>query len=557
MGLSSEPPERTPLTVDAVFLAGIFSELEIGTPIGRGGFGAIWRVERRRLRRALALKILDPALTRDPAALARFEREMLAAGRLDHPGIVRTHDAGERGGVCFLTMEFIEGADLGVLSSDQSLSVADACDMVRQAALALDHAHGCGLVHRDVKPRNLMLARDGVVKVLDFGLAHLAQPGLGEVTLTVSGEFLGSLDYIAPEQVEHPAAVDARADIYGLGATLYRLLTGHAPHGQTKSNSMFAQMKQITSRPAAPVATLRPDLPDELAALVDRMLALDRAARPATAAEVASLLAPFCAGADLPALAREWSEQHPASATVALIPVPAPLPPRSNVVPTLQAVKQKPWLAMLTGVLLIIALAVGWAQFTKPAPTVAPKAAPTTPAVAEPWQDFTRHVEKLELSKGVEQTPDGLLLPASARIAIPGIAANGAIRIRAFYNPVIKPVLMSRAFGPGCYGLYVFTSNTVLLQFWDNEFNRAKPIQTFPISAPVQPGQEYELELRAVGATLTVKLNGQILGSAEDSRLTSGGFVIVTGSGGRGESPPALVRSIEILDLDKAESGGR
>lgn len=560
MGLSAAPLERTTATLDAEFLAGIFPELDIVAPIGRGGFGAIWRAEHRQQGRALALKILDPALTGDPAALARFEREIRATGQLDHPGIVRTQDSGERSGVWFLAMEFIEGADLGQLSDTLPLPVAEVCEMVRQAAVALGHAHDCGLVHRDVKPRNLMLSRDGMVKVLDFGLAQLAQPGLDEMTLTVSGEFLGSLDYIAPEQVESPAGVDARADIYGLGAAFYRLLTGHAPHGQTKSTSMFAHMKQITSQPAAPVATLRPDLPGELAALVDRMVALDREARPATATEVAALLTPFCAGADLPALAREWSAQHRVSPAIAsLCPAPAPL--LESLAPATPHTRRKYRLAAgLTGALLLGAVALVWQPWTTPAPEVASAPPPAT-AAPEPWQDFTHQAEKLDLSKGIERTADGLLLPANARAGIRGmgLTTNGAIRIRAVFSPTIKPVIIARAFGPGSYGLYVFTPNTALLQYWDNESDRGKPIQTFPIPTLVQPGQDYELELRAVGSTLTVKLDGQTLGSAEDTRLPKGGFVIFTGSGsgGQGESPPTLVRSIEILDLDKTGSGGR
>lgn len=546
MGLSAAPLERTTAALDAEFLAGLFPELDIIEPIGRGGFGAIWRVEHRQQQRSLALKILDPALTGDPATLARFERETRATGQLDHPGIVRTQDSGERSGVWFLTMEFIEGPDLSMLGTTLPLPEADACELVRQAALALNHAHGCGLVHRDVKPRNLMLAHDGVVKVLDFGLAQLAQPGLGEVTLTASGEFLGSLDYIAPEQVEHPAGVDARADIYGLGATLYRLLTGHAPHAHKKATSMFAQMKQITSQPAAPLATRRPDLTDELAALVDRMVALEREARPASAVEVAALLAPFCAGADLPALAREWSAHHRVPARVAASR-PAPASSMESLAPVPPHTRRKYRLvAALTGLLLLGTATLVWQPWTPPSPATSP---------SEPWQDFTHQAEKLDLSRGIERTADGLRLPANARAGIRGmgITRNGAIRIRAVYSPTIKPVIIARAFGPGSYGLYLFTPNTVLLQYWDNESDRGKPIQTFPIPAPVQPGQDYELELHAVGSTLTVKLNGEILGSAEDSRLPKGGFVIFTGSGSGGQvqSPPTLVRSIEILDLDR------
>ena len=285
----------------------LFPELHIIGKIARGGFGTVYRAEHRRLQRPVALKFLDPDIAGSREGVARFEQEMAAVGKLDHPGIVRAHDAGERAGHWYIVMEFVHGEDVATLARRKGkLPVEQACHLVRQAALALAYAHGQGLVHRDVKPGNLMLAAraDGgemvalsPVKVLDFGLAASADKG--------SENFQGTPDYAAPEQINTPADVDARADIYGLGATLFRLLTGVPPRPAGGELSISSRILRIGSTPAPPIASLRADLPAGLAELCDRMLAMDRAQRPATAAEVAELLTPY-ASAPRPRRRRLW-----------------------------------------------------------------------------------------------------------------------------------------------------------------------------------------------------------------------------------------------------------
>jgi formylglycine-generating enzyme required for sulfatase activity len=259
--------------------------------LGEGGMGAVYRARHERLGKVFALKVLPPG-RRDPARETRFEREMRAVGRLEHPHIVRATDAGEDRGVPFLAMELIDGIDLSRLVRRRGpLRPAEACEAIRQAALALAHAHDRGLIHRDVKPSNLLLTSDGKVMLLDLGLALAAgdpvEPlggargeaptEVGHVTLTETGMAVGTRDYMAPEQATAPHAVDARADVYGLGATLHFLLTGRPP------------------RDPAP-------RPVGLAALLDRMLAPDPADRFQTAAEVAIALARRSRGHDLAAL---------------------------------------------------------------------------------------------------------------------------------------------------------------------------------------------------------------------------------------------------------------
>ena len=212
-------------------------EYKLLAKLGEGGMGAVYKALHTRLDKVVALKVLPAERMRDAGAVARFEREMKAVGKLDHPNIVRAMDAGEEDGMHFLVMEYVEGLDLSQLAKNTGpLPVADACELVRQAALGLAEAHEHGLVHRDIKPSNLMLAKpkkkkgEPTVKILDLGLALLSEalaPDAGG--LTTSGQMMGTIDYMAPEQGGDSHQVDIRADIYSLGATLYRLLTGIAP----------------------------------------------------------------------------------------------------------------------------------------------------------------------------------------------------------------------------------------------------------------------------------------------------------------------------------------
>jgi serine/threonine protein kinase len=251
--------------------------------LGAGGMGTVYKARHERLGKVFALKLLPPARRRDPAWAARFDREMRAVGRLEHPHIVRATDAGEADGVPFLVMELVEGTDLSrLVKSSGPLPPAWACELVRQAALALAHAHDRGLVHRDVKPSNLILAPDGTVRLLDLGLAlatedppapppeagaDLTLIGAADSTLTGTGIALGTRDYMAPEQATAPHTVDARADIYGLGATLHYLLTGRPPTDPALVDGYVAGVlvRMLAERPADRFATAA-----EVAAALDR-----------------------------------------------------------------------------------------------------------------------------------------------------------------------------------------------------------------------------------------------------------------------------------------------
>jgi tRNA A-37 threonylcarbamoyl transferase component Bud32 len=264
--------------------------------LGQGGMGAVYEAEHRVMRRTVALKVIHRAYTANAAALERFRCEVRAAARLSHPNIVTTHDAEDAGDTQFLVMEYVAGISLGRLVNERGpLPVAEACAYVRQAALGLQHAHERGMVHRDVKPENLIRCADGTVKVLDFGLAALLAERGGE--LTEENVVMGTPDYMAPEQAEDPRSADGRADVYSLGCTLYYLLTGQAPY---PAPTALLKILAHRERPLPPIGQVRPEVPAGLGRVLARMLAKKPADRYATPGEVAVALEPFTvAGASL------------------------------------------------------------------------------------------------------------------------------------------------------------------------------------------------------------------------------------------------------------------
>lgn len=280
--------------------------------LGQGGMGTVYLARHRKLDKQVALKLLPTFSGQRQEAIARFQREMRTAGKLDHPAIVRATDAGEADGVHYLVMDAIDGLDVGkICKTAGPLSVADACEIARQGAIGLAYAHSQGIVHRDVKPSNLMLDRGGQVKILDFGLAQLEIRTDESASLTGAGQLMGTLDYMAPEQAEGIETPDHRADIYALGATLYRLLGNRPPLSAERGISPLEKLRLIAAADPAPIETLRGDVPAELARLVMQMLARDPAQRPLSATEAAERLAPFCAGADLMKLLAAAEEACP------------------------------------------------------------------------------------------------------------------------------------------------------------------------------------------------------------------------------------------------------
>jgi len=287
-------------------ITGRLREYELMEKLGEGGMGTVYVARHVKLDKLVALKLLPADRMNSARAVTRFEREMRAVGKLDHPNIVRATDAGEFDGTHFLVMEYVPGQDLGRVANQLGqLTLAAACEVGRQAALGLQHAHESGLIHRDVKPSNLILSTSGTVKLLDLGLARLSQANQAAADLTSPSQLMGTLDYMAPEQGSASHEVTPAADVYGLGATLYRLLAGHAPFGGPQYDSPFRKMAALSNEIPRPLREIRPEVPAELSDLVDRLLAKKPQDRLASAAEVAQALGPFAAGAKLKRLARE------------------------------------------------------------------------------------------------------------------------------------------------------------------------------------------------------------------------------------------------------------
>jgi serine/threonine protein kinase len=219
-----------------------FPGLEIQGVLGQGGMGLVYRALQKNLGRTVALKVLSPELSSDPDFVDRFTREARALALLNHPHIVAVYDSGIHERVPYLVMEYVEGTSLRALMGSSGLSAERALEIVPQICDALQYAHSQGVVHRDIKPENILVDRQGRVKVADFGLARLAGPRTSQVTR--SSVILGTPHYMAPEQVENPAAVDHRADIYSLGVVLYEMLTGGLPLGRFEPPSQKAKLSR-------------------------------------------------------------------------------------------------------------------------------------------------------------------------------------------------------------------------------------------------------------------------------------------------------------------------
>jgi tRNA A-37 threonylcarbamoyl transferase component Bud32 len=269
-----------------------FGRYRVLRELGRGGMGVVYQARHTVMNRQVVIKVVNKALLDNPDAMERFRREVQAAAQLSHPNIVTAYDAEQAGDTHFLVMEFVPGQSLAeVLHKKGPLPVVHACHYVRQAALGLQHAHERGMVHRDIKPHNLMLTPKGQVKVLDFGLAKVVSEGRPKQTLTALNSYMGTPEYTAPEQATDARSADIRADLYSLGCTLYCLLAGHPPfREETAVKAILAHLEQEPR----PLPELRPDVPAALWAVVARLLAKDPARRYQTPGEVARALAPFC-----------------------------------------------------------------------------------------------------------------------------------------------------------------------------------------------------------------------------------------------------------------------
>jgi serine/threonine-protein kinase len=266
--------------------------------LGKGGMGQVYLAEHTVLGRKVAVKVLSDALRADPGARRRFAREARAAAALDHPNIVNVFDVNMDHDPPYLVMEYVDGVSFqAAVSRSGTFATGEAAAVGVQVADGLARAAEVGLVHRDIKPANLLIDRTGAVKVLDLGIVRFEGDAFSRVHGTEA--LLGTIDYVAPEQAENSSAVDARADLYALGATLYFLLAGHPPYPMADARAKLAA-KQTEDPP--PIHTLRPDVPAAFADVLARLMARAPADRYPNPAAALAALHPWAApGPDFPA----------------------------------------------------------------------------------------------------------------------------------------------------------------------------------------------------------------------------------------------------------------
>ena len=265
--------------------------------LGQGGMGLVFKAKHKRMGRVVAIKILPSAATKSPDSVRRFHREMETAAKLIHENIVVAHDADESDGIHFLVMEYIDGSDLSrIVRRKGALSVDQAVSCILQAARGLAHAHRLGIVHRDIKPQNLLLDSQGTVKVLDMGLARLdaaVTDSLSRSDLTNSGIVMGTVDYMAPEQALNSKNADHRSDVYSLGCTLHFLLTGKAAYrGETVMEKLVAHREH----PVPQLSKTRRDIPHHIESIFERMVAKDPSNRYQSMDELVTALESVASG---------------------------------------------------------------------------------------------------------------------------------------------------------------------------------------------------------------------------------------------------------------------
>ena len=305
---------------------------EILQLLGEGGMGAVYKAKDRELDSFVALKLIRPELASSPAILARFKQELLLAHQVTHKNVIRIYDLSEADGVKFITMEFIEGVDLRHLLLDRGkLPPAEASEIIRQVCLALDAAHSVGVIHRDLKPQNIMQDKQGRILVMDFGLART----IGSEGMTQTGALVGTMEYMSPEQAMGND-LDQRSDIFALGLIFFELLTGNLPY---KADTAIASLLKRNQERAIPAVSLDPTIPQGLSDIVAKCLERDLNLRYANIPEILT---------DLDA----WQGKRPISASIV-----AP-PPKRLVPPLLLR-----WVGLAA--LLVAMVAGGWLVWEK------------------------------------------------------------------------------------------------------------------------------------------------------------------------------------------------
>lgn len=287
---------QIPLSTDEEIPATLLnhSRYEIIEKIGSGGMGEVFRARQRSMDRLVAIKVLRPSLFTNDRAIARFHNEVKVAARLNHPNIVHSYDAEITNGLNILVMELVDGFKLSeVVSEKGPFSPMETCRIAVEVARGLQYADDQGMIHRDIKPQNLMLIKDGSIKITDFGLAKLVHGSVAskDGSLTNEGEVFGTPDYIAPEQIRDASSADHRSDIYSLGCTLFFMLIGRPPFANLSVGEKLAG--HLEKKPIS-AGQLRPNIPASLVQIIERMMMKDPKQRFQSYRALIEAIEPFC-----------------------------------------------------------------------------------------------------------------------------------------------------------------------------------------------------------------------------------------------------------------------
>jgi serine/threonine protein kinase len=402
------------------FLQGKWRRFTIGRykvleRLGAGGMGSVYLCEHKLMRRRVAVKVLPTAKADDPASLERFYREARAVAALDHPNIVRAYDIDQDEKLHFLVMEFVDGANFQeIIKRTGPMDVLRAAHYIRQAALGIQHAHEtAGLVHRDIKPGNILVDRNGIVKILDMGLARFFHDQDDILTKKYDENVLGTADYLAPEQALDSHAVDIRADIYSLGATFYFILTGRPPFAE---GTVAQKLIWHQTRQPKPVRSIRADVPEELAAVLDKAMAKDPGGRYQTPNEMAEALAPWTKTPIPPPPEEEMPQLSPAALSDPSLRPPSTDPP-SGLRKQWQVANGQP----------STPTAVPRPASSAAAPPVAPSAAPAVAPSAAPAVAPSAASASIRKSG---QMPTAASAPAPARPSVAAVQAASKAPVR-------------------------------------------------------------------------------------------------------------------------------
>jgi serine/threonine protein kinase len=391
------------------FLQGRWKRFTIGKykvleKLGSGGMGQVFLCEHKLMRRRVAVKVLPTQKASDPSSLDRFYREARAVAALDHQNIVRAYDIDQDENLHFLVMEYVDGSSLqDMVRKTGKMDVTRACHYIYWSAIGLQHAHASGLIHRDIKPGNILVDRTGVVKILDLGLARFFNDDQDLLTKKYDESVLGTADYLAPEQAIDSHTVDGRADIYSLGATFYFLLTGQPPFAE---GSVAQKLLWHQNRNPKPVREVRPEVPVEVAVIIEKMMAKKPQDRYQTPEKLAEALLPLTQApippppdAEMPQLsiAAQGTASGPVSITAApktIATTPRTPPPTHGPKPAAPTAKtppapppvptNKPTLTPGAGTKASSAVAEADTQRNKPVPVVEP--IPDSSPGAQIWE---------------------------------------------------------------------------------------------------------------------------------------------------------------------------